>query len=101
MGARVLDVGTGAGQVAAAIAQRGGNPAGIDFSEAMLEEARSREPGIDFRLASAEALPFANEEFDAVVGNFVLDSVYRLGGFDEAGSVRAVLRSDGTPGARG
>jgi SAM-dependent methyltransferase len=71
-GARVLDVGTGPGQVAAAIAQRGGNPVGIDFSEAMLEEARRRQPGIDFKLASAEALPFATEAFDAVVGNFVL-----------------------------
>ena len=72
VGARVLDVGTGTGQVAAAIAQRGGNPVGIDFSEAMLKEARRRQPGIAFQLASAETLPFANEEFDAVVGNFVL-----------------------------
>jgi len=72
VGVRVLDVGTGPGEVAASIAQRGANPVGIDFSEAMLEEARRRQPGIDFRLASAEALPFANEEFDAVVGNFVL-----------------------------
>jgi SAM-dependent methyltransferase len=38
----------------------------------MLEEAKRRHPGIDFQLASAETLPFGNEEFDAVVGNFVL-----------------------------
>lgn len=71
-GARVLDVGTGPGHVAAAVTARGGIPVGIDFSEAMLEEARRFQPGLDFRLASAEALPFANEEFDAVVVNFVL-----------------------------
>jgi SAM-dependent methyltransferase len=70
--ARVLDVGTGPGQVAGRIAQRGAHPVGIDFSEAMLIEARRRQPGIDFRRASAETLPFDNEEFDAVVGNFVL-----------------------------
>lgn len=38
----------------------------------MLQEAKRRQPGVNFRLASAEALPFGNEEFDAVVGNFVL-----------------------------
>jgi SAM-dependent methyltransferase len=71
-GDRVLDVGTGPGLVAAAAAQRGADVVGLDFSEAMLTEARRLHPEIDFRLGSAESLPFEAGEFDAVVGNFVL-----------------------------
>jgi SAM-dependent methyltransferase len=58
--------------VAAAAAKRGANPIGLDFSEAMLAEARLLHPEIKFRTGTAEALPFGASEFDAVVGNFVL-----------------------------
>ncbi len=71
-GDRVLDVGTGPGLVAAVAAERGANPVGLDFSEAMLAEARRLHPKIEFRAGSAEAMPFGDGEFDAVVGNFVL-----------------------------
>jgi len=71
-GDRVLDVGTGPGLVAAVAADRGANPVGLDFSEAMLAEARRLHPKIEFRAGSAEAMPFGDGEFDAVVGNFVL-----------------------------
>lgn len=42
-GDRVLDLGTGPGLVAAEAAERGADPVGIDFSEAMLAEARRAE----------------------------------------------------------
>lgn len=71
-GDRVLDVGTGPGVVAAMVAERGAEPVGLDFSEAMLAEARRVHPEIEFHAGSAEALPFGNGEFDAVVGNFIL-----------------------------
>lgn len=71
-GDRVLDVGTGPGLVASMARERGADPVGLDFSEAMLAEARRLHPEIEFRKGSAEALPFGDEEFDAVVGNFVL-----------------------------
>jgi SAM-dependent methyltransferase len=71
-GDRVLDIGTGPGPVAALAAARGARPVGLDFSEAMLSEARRAYPEIDFHAGSAEALPFGDSEFDAVVGNFVL-----------------------------
>lgn len=67
---RVLDVATGAGYVAAAAAKRGATTAGIDFSSAQVELALSTFPGIDFRQASAEALPFDDNSFDAVVMGF-------------------------------
>ncbi|MBC8329845.1 MAG: class I SAM-dependent methyltransferase [Planctomycetes bacterium] len=71
-GDRVLDVGTGPGLVAAMAAERGANPVGLDFSEAMLAEARRIHPEIEFHAGYAETLPFGDGEFDAVVGNFVL-----------------------------
>jgi SAM-dependent methyltransferase len=52
--------------------ERGANPVGLDSSEAMLAEARRIHPEIEFHTGSAEALPFGDDEFDAVVGNFVL-----------------------------
>ena len=71
-GDRVLDVGTGPGPVAAAVAERGAKPIGLDFSETMLTEARRGHPDIEFRAGSGEALPFGDNAFDVVVGNFVL-----------------------------
>jgi len=69
-GARVLDVATGAGYVAAAAAQRGADAAGVDFSATQVALARRRYPGIRFEEASADALPFAPGSFDAVVSSF-------------------------------
>lgn len=69
-GARVLDVASGPGYVAAAAAQRGAIVAALDFSGAMVEMARSQNPGIEFREGDAEALPFPEASFDAVVMNF-------------------------------
>lgn len=71
-GKSVLDIGTGTGVAATSILERGGSVVGIDFSEAMIAEARRRLPEVDFRVASAEALPFDDGLFDAVVANGVL-----------------------------
>ncbi len=76
-GDRVLDVGTGPGLVAAAAAERGADVVGIDFSEAMVTEARRHYPGLTFQHARAESLPFEDGRFDAVVGNFVLHHAAR------------------------
>jgi len=69
-GTRLLDVATGPGFVAAAAAERGAVVTGLDFSSAMIAEARRRFPTIAFREGDAEALPFADAEFDAVVMNY-------------------------------
>ena len=71
-GTRLLDVATGPGYVAAAAAGRGASVVAVDFSEAMLAEARRQHPGIDFRSGDAEALPFPEASFDAVVMSFGL-----------------------------
>jgi SAM-dependent methyltransferase len=69
-GAHVLDVATGPGYVAAAAAARGTQVSGVDFSATQLAHARARQPAVDFREASADALPFQDACFDAVVCNF-------------------------------
>jgi len=76
-GSRVLDVGTGPGPVAARAVERGATAVGVDFSESMLAEARRRHPGVEFREGAAEALPFGDGVFDAVVGNFMLHHTAR------------------------
>ncbi|MGZ8648082.1 MAG: class I SAM-dependent methyltransferase, partial [Solirubrobacteraceae bacterium] len=72
-GMRVLDVATGPGHVAAAAAARGAEPVGVDISEGMLAVARRDHPQLDFRPGDAEALPFADTSFAAVVAAFVLN----------------------------
>lgn len=69
-GVQVLDVATGPGYVAAAASARGADVIAVDFSLAMVVEARQRHPGLDIREGDAEALPFADGAFDAVVMNF-------------------------------
>ncbi len=69
-GARVLDVASGPGYVAAAAAARGARVTGVDFSLAMVRLARAQNPGVKFRKGNAESLPFPDGSFDAVVMNF-------------------------------
>ena len=71
-GTRVLDVASGPGFIAGAAAARGADAVGLDFSSAMIAEARRRHPALTFREGDAEALPFADASFDAVVMNFGL-----------------------------
>lgn len=66
-GTKLLDIATGPGYVAAAAARRGAMVTGLDFSSEMVALATSRYPDISFREGNAEALPFADESFDAVV----------------------------------
>jgi SAM-dependent methyltransferase len=71
-GARVLDVATGPGYVAAQAARRGATVSGVDVAEAMVARARVEHPGIEFRQADGQSLPFDDGAFDAVVANFGL-----------------------------
>jgi ubiquinone/menaquinone biosynthesis C-methylase UbiE len=67
---RVLDVCCGPGIVAGAAAARGARAAGLDFSSAMLAIAHPAQPRVEFSQGDAEALPYADGSFDAVVANF-------------------------------
>lgn len=80
-GVRLLDVACGTGYVSAAAMARGAKPVGIDFVAGMVTEAQTRHPGIEFREGDAEALPFGDESFDAVVCNF---GVHHFGRLEQA-----------------
>ena len=69
---RLLDVATGAGNVAQAGVRKGMRVVGVDFSTAMLTQARKQYPEVDFCEGDAAVLPFADNSFDAVVINFGL-----------------------------
>src|SRR3954454_5166231 len=68
--ARALDVATGTGDLAIALRERGAEVVGVDFAENMLEIARQKAPGIEFRGGNALALDFPDDEFDAATVGF-------------------------------
>ncbi len=70
-GARVLDVATGTGHVALEAARTQCQATGIDYVPELVDVARRRAAAegleVDFEVADAEALPFADDTFDFVV----------------------------------
>src|ERR687883_1164650 len=82
-GERVLDLGCGAGTdslVAAQMVGPAGRVTGIDMTPEMLAKARAAAgeltaTNVDFVEAEAERLPFADESFDVVVSNGVIDLI--------------------------
>ena len=73
-GQKVLDVAAGNGNASLAAARRWCDVIATDYVPALLERARERAQAerldIEFRKADAEALPFPDAEFDAVVSTF-------------------------------
>ncbi len=93
-GMRILDVATGTGMVAFALAERGATVIGLDQSEAMLGGAQARlqrtpqlADRLSFMLGEAEALPFADGEFDALSFTYLLRYVD-----DQAATMRELAR---------
>ncbi len=71
-GARVLDVGTGTGVAAQVLADAGFAITGVDESLGMLEVGHRVRPGLRLVAGHAIDLPFRENAFNAVMGNFVL-----------------------------
>jgi SAM-dependent methyltransferase len=69
-GSRLLDVGCGTGQLTLIASRNGADAMGVDIAENLVERARERARvgglGARFRVADAEALPFADASFDVV-----------------------------------
>src|SRR4051795_8589603 len=96
-GWRVLDVACGNGNATLAAARAGTTAVGIDYVPALIESARERAvaEGVDaqFRLGDAEALPFADGEFDAVLSTF--GSMFAPDHHRTAAEIVRVTRSGG------
>ncbi len=93
-GMRILDVATGTGMVAFALAERGAEVVGLDQSEAMLSGAIARlkrTPELADRLSfvrgEAEVLPYGDGEFDALSFTYLLRYVD-----DRAATMRELVR---------
>jgi ubiquinone/menaquinone biosynthesis C-methylase UbiE len=73
-GQKVLDVAAGNGNATLAAARRWCEVVSTDYGPSLLERGRLRAAAeglsIEFKEADAEALPFADARFDAVVSNF-------------------------------
>jgi ubiquinone/menaquinone biosynthesis C-methylase UbiE len=65
-GQRVLDVAAGTGNVAIRAAQAGADVVACDLEPAQLEVGRAAAPEVEWVLADAVALPFADGAFDVV-----------------------------------
>jgi len=77
-GERILDIAAGTGTSSAALTRTGAHVVAADFSAGMIEVGRRRQagnPNIEFVQADATALPFADNEFDAVTISFGLRNV--------------------------
>ena len=92
--ARVLDVGTGEGQVARlAVAGGASLVVGVDPTANQVAEAARRGGGPHYARSGADALPFASGSFDAVVACLVFEHIESV---DAAiGEVARVLRPGG------
>lgn len=80
VGGTALDVGSGPGNVTAALGRAvgpGGLALGVDISEPMLARAVAAEAGptVGFLRADAQHLPFQDESFDAVVSIAMLQLI--------------------------
>ena len=92
-GHRVLDSCCGTGDLAIACLRAGGRVTGLDFSERMLDRARTKSDEVEWVEGDALALPFAEGSFDAATVGFGVRNLEDLG--KGLGELRRVLRPGG------
>jgi ubiquinone/menaquinone biosynthesis C-methylase UbiE len=70
----VLDVGAGTGFLTEGAAKIARKVIALDFSEAMMSEARAKlgQSNVEFKIGDVEQVPLPNASVDAVIGNMVL-----------------------------
>ncbi|MEU6713277.1 class I SAM-dependent methyltransferase [Nonomuraea sp. NPDC046802] len=84
---RLLDVGCGTGVVTAAALALGAEVTAVDADPGMLELIARRHPYARVRQATLPELPFEDEQFDAIAGNFIINHVS-----DTAGALKELHR---------
>ena len=90
----ILDVGCGTGNYTTEISKNGFEITGLEPSKTMVEQAKSKNPDIQWILGNAENLPFENESFNVVMATLTIHHWQNLEkGFSE---IFRVLKDDGT-----
>ncbi len=92
-GERALDVATGTGNTAFALAAKGVDVIGLDVSEGMLAQARAKGSPARFIQGEAENLPFGDATFDLVTARHAPHHFWDVPRF--LAEVRRVLRPGG------
>jgi ubiquinone/menaquinone biosynthesis C-methylase UbiE len=92
---RVADLGTGPGQIARYLHNRGVDAFGIDLSPAMVELARREHPGIDFQQGDMRALPLPDDSLAGITAFYCIIHIPRPELIDVLKEIRRVLQ----PGA--
>lgn len=69
---RYLDIGCGTGNYTAALADLGYDLVGVEPSERMLHEARSRSKAVNWLQGSAEKIPAADGSFDGAIATLTI-----------------------------
>lgn len=88
---KFLDLACGTGNYTNALALLGGQWHGVDISEIMISQAREKSLGIEWRLGSADAIPYQSNFFDGVICTLAIHHFAELSAaFSEA---HRVLRS--------
>ncbi len=72
---RVLDIGTGEGQIARLLSQRGASVVGVDPTHNQIVEAIARAGGPTYLRAGAAALPFGDASFDGALACLVFEHI--------------------------
>lgn len=85
-GEKVLDIGSGPGFLAAALAEAtgpSGDVVGVDISQQMVDRAASKSPHswLSYEVADATALPFKDNSFDVVVSTQVAEYIPDIDAF--------------------
>jgi SAM-dependent methyltransferase len=76
-GDRVVDIGTGTGNLARQAADRGARPIGVDVAPSMVALASELHPDLSFADGAADRLPFTDGQFEVALLGFVLLHVGR------------------------
>jgi ubiquinone/menaquinone biosynthesis C-methylase UbiE len=74
--AKILDIGSGIGKQAFAFGDKGYDVTGIDLIEGKIKKASERRhSNLNFRVADATSMPFADNQFDVSYASFVFHEI--------------------------
>lgn len=76
-GSLVLDLGCGPGLDSEMFSKEGFKVIGVDFSENMIESAKTRVESAEFKVMNVKKLDFEDEFFDAVWANAILLHIFK------------------------
>lgn len=87
-----LEIGCGTGRISSLLSKSVGRLTAIDPDESALDKAKTRIPGVDFKVGSGEKLHFLNQCFDLIIFTLSLHHQNSARALDQAAQV---LNPDG------